>query len=111
MDNSLQKTSARLTGDPPSSDTNLAAKTGTSMKKNKKSSAGANSAAPNQSGICEIPSKLHQEEIVEVAVNVRKIEIPQNQSREVVEKLRKINFIANRIIKMKELDKNLGKQK
>ena len=48
-------------------------------------------------------SKIQQEEIVEVAVNVRKIEIPQNQAKEVVEKLRKMNCIIDRIENMKAL--------
>ena len=48
-------------------------------------------------------SKIQQEEIVEVAVNVRKIEIPQNQAKEVVEKLRKMNCIIDRIEDMKAL--------
>ena len=39
---------------------------------------------------------MNQEELIEINVNIRKIDIPQNRSNEVISKLREINRLIDR---------------
>ena len=50
---------------------------------------------------------LHQEEEMQIDINVKSVTIPRNETTQIVEKLRKINKLKNNINKLSELRQTL----
>lgn len=73
-------------------------------KKNKKHFSGNYASSEKQ-------NQVNQLEIMDVTVKVTKIELPQNEAPEIVEKLRQTNKLIDEIEKMKSLEAELKEQR
>ena len=55
----------------------------------------------------EAKNQINQQELLDITINVKKIELPKNHAPEIVEKLREANKVIDHIDQLKELKADL----
>lgn len=85
----------------------------TKKKQSRKNGLGSSTVATraNDKELAKANTQHLQEETIELDVQIRKIEIPKNQSEEVITKLRKINHLIARAKHLKDLMNDLNTQR